>query len=155
MSSSVHVIHRGYDYRFGSTFAAEIIGLFILFVMWLVGAAIATVCCIKLPSHRIRRLYSLPHCRRSGEIFTGATSSRHAVSSLCWLHLHGWAGSSFSSCLSSVSPLRPSTGPLGILCTGVTILVQVHMPRTCLRGVCDRTTHQHQRFVDPEPLFRF
>ncbi|KAJ3559349.1 hypothetical protein NM688_g402 [Phlebia brevispora] len=38
----IHIIHRSYDYGFGSTFAAEIIGLFILFVMWLVGAAIAT-----------------------------------------------------------------------------------------------------------------
>lgn len=40
---SVHVITRTYDYGLVSTFLGETVGLFILFVMWLVGAAIATV----------------------------------------------------------------------------------------------------------------
>lgn len=38
----VHVITRTYDYGLVSTFLGETVGLFILFVMWLVGAAIAT-----------------------------------------------------------------------------------------------------------------
>ncbi|THG95929.1 hypothetical protein EW026_g5804 [Hermanssonia centrifuga] len=38
----IHVIHRTYDYGLVSSFAGEILGLFGLFVMWLVGAAIAT-----------------------------------------------------------------------------------------------------------------
>jgi len=39
---SIHTIHRGYEYGLASSFTGEIVGLFILFVMWLVGAAIAT-----------------------------------------------------------------------------------------------------------------
>ncbi|GJE96156.1 hypothetical protein PsYK624_123490 [Phanerochaete sordida] len=38
----VSTITRTYDYGIVSTFLSETIGLFILFVMWLVGAAIAT-----------------------------------------------------------------------------------------------------------------
>ncbi|THH30149.1 hypothetical protein EUX98_g4042 [Antrodiella citrinella] len=38
----IHVIARSYDYGYVGTFAGEIIGQFVLFVMWLVGAAIAT-----------------------------------------------------------------------------------------------------------------
>ncbi|OCH89391.1 hypothetical protein OBBRIDRAFT_794344 [Obba rivulosa] len=39
---SIHNIHRGYEYGLATSFAGEILGLFVLFVMWLVGAAIAT-----------------------------------------------------------------------------------------------------------------
>ncbi|EKM49041.1 uncharacterized protein PHACADRAFT_265891 [Phanerochaete carnosa HHB-10118-sp] len=38
----VSIITRTYDYGIVSTFLSETIGLFILFVLWLVGAAIAT-----------------------------------------------------------------------------------------------------------------
>ncbi|CAL1697516.1 unnamed protein product [Somion occarium] len=38
----VHVLHRDDDYGFVGTFAGEILGLFTLFILWLVGAAIAT-----------------------------------------------------------------------------------------------------------------
>ncbi|EIN05644.1 hypothetical protein PUNSTDRAFT_91204 [Punctularia strigosozonata HHB-11173 SS5] len=38
----VHRIHRRYENGFFSTFAAELIGLIVLFILWLVGAAIAT-----------------------------------------------------------------------------------------------------------------
>ncbi|KAH8093095.1 hypothetical protein BXZ70DRAFT_439263 [Cristinia sonorae] len=38
----IHVIHRNQDYGYAGTFAGELVGQFILFVMWLVGAAIAT-----------------------------------------------------------------------------------------------------------------
>lgn len=39
----IHVITRTYDYGLVSTFLSETLGLFTLFVLWLVGAAIATV----------------------------------------------------------------------------------------------------------------
>ncbi|KAI0070218.1 hypothetical protein K474DRAFT_1609093 [Panus rudis PR-1116 ss-1] len=38
----VHVLTRDAEYGFLGTFAGEILGLFCLFVLWLVGAAIAT-----------------------------------------------------------------------------------------------------------------
>ncbi|KAI0691568.1 hypothetical protein C8Q76DRAFT_771967 [Earliella scabrosa] len=38
----IHIIHRSYDYGRLSSFAGELFGLFVLFVMFLVGAAIAT-----------------------------------------------------------------------------------------------------------------
>ncbi|KAJ3975143.1 hypothetical protein EV361DRAFT_550182 [Lentinula raphanica] len=38
----IHCIHRRYENRFITTFRGELIGLFILWVMYLVGAAIAT-----------------------------------------------------------------------------------------------------------------
>ncbi|KIP02593.1 hypothetical protein PHLGIDRAFT_286143 [Phlebiopsis gigantea 11061_1 CR5-6] len=38
----IHVITRTYDYGLVSTFLSETLGLFTLFVLWLVGAAIAT-----------------------------------------------------------------------------------------------------------------
>ncbi|KAI0338668.1 hypothetical protein BDW22DRAFT_1362759 [Trametopsis cervina] len=38
----IHVIARTAEYGWVSTFAGETVGLFILFVMWLVGAAIST-----------------------------------------------------------------------------------------------------------------
>ncbi|KAI0270451.1 hypothetical protein BC834DRAFT_1039217 [Gloeopeniophorella convolvens] len=39
---AIHAIHTRRDYRLIHTFAAEVVGLFILFIMWLVGTAIAT-----------------------------------------------------------------------------------------------------------------
>ncbi|KAG0701643.1 hypothetical protein DFH29DRAFT_549160 [Suillus ampliporus] len=42
---SVHIartIHRRHEHRLINTFTAELVGLFILFLLWLVGAAVAT-----------------------------------------------------------------------------------------------------------------
>jgi hypothetical protein len=54
--TSIHVISRTYDYGLVSTFASETLGLFILFVLWLVGAAIATVC-LRPPYNRLFLIY--------------------------------------------------------------------------------------------------
>ncbi|KAI0665393.1 hypothetical protein C8Q78DRAFT_1084028 [Trametes maxima] len=40
----IHIIHRSYDYGRFSLFAFELIGLLILFTLFLVGAAISSVC---------------------------------------------------------------------------------------------------------------
>ena len=40
---SARTIHSRLEHRFFSSFAAELIGLFVFFLLWLVGAAIATV----------------------------------------------------------------------------------------------------------------
>lgn len=39
----VHVISRNADYGYFGTFAGEILGQFVIFTLWLVGAAISTV----------------------------------------------------------------------------------------------------------------
>jgi len=38
----IHVIFRSFEYGRVTSFASELLGLFVLFVLWLVGAAIAT-----------------------------------------------------------------------------------------------------------------
>jgi hypothetical protein len=40
---SARTIHSRLEHRFFSSFAAELIGLFVFFLLWLVGAAVATV----------------------------------------------------------------------------------------------------------------
>jgi len=40
---SARTIHSRLEHRFFSSFAAELIGLFVFFLLWLVGDAVATV----------------------------------------------------------------------------------------------------------------
>ena len=43
LECSARTIHSRLEHRFFSSFAAELIGLFVFFLLWLVGAAVATV----------------------------------------------------------------------------------------------------------------
>ena len=52
MSTRVHVLTGNGDYGFVGTFTSELLGLFTLFLLWLVGAAVSSVS-IFIPLTRI------------------------------------------------------------------------------------------------------
>lgn len=95
LSFSVYVLSGTSDYGFYGSFIGETFGLFCLFILWLVGAAISTVrpIILSLPPFKswcysyLSVLHSI-----SGVTFPGATNSCNAVSSPSWLLSHGWDG---------------------------------------------------------------
>ena len=103
---SARMIHNRLEYRFFSSFAAELIGLFIFFLLWLVGAAITTVSTPRvlpqLLTHGSLMRSTLATLRKS--TFFGETSPRAgttgsaAASRQCW-PLLGLVGPSCSHCL--------------------------------------------------------
>ncbi|TFK50680.1 hypothetical protein OE88DRAFT_284884 [Heliocybe sulcata] len=94
----IHVITGVYERRIISRFRGELIGLLVLFVLWLVGASIATVR-LSRPSYENFHL-SLFHLilyRRIGATSGGAGSTVPAASSPRSSPSHGSAGSRCSS----------------------------------------------------------
>lgn len=148
--SSVHVITRTYDYGLVSTFLGETIGLFILFVLWLVGAAIATV----RPRCFTRSFAAdvVPATSRYGVTSHGATNIFHAVFSQRSSHSPGWASSSSSSSSSSAScsPLRIRHS--GSRSMADTTLVQATMVRRTECKVTFGSSPAESIYVDAVPL---
>jgi hypothetical protein len=93
---SARTIHSRLEHRYINSFAAELIGLFIFFLLWVAGAAIATVSDLIFRSnHRAHALpiHSTPEIHQmstlTGEISPRAGASRSAGSLRLCLRLHG------------------------------------------------------------------
>jgi hypothetical protein len=107
----IHSIHKRAENKLVSTFRGELIGLSILWIFWLVGAAIASVCHASCRVHGLILTTVPTVCSQFGETCPSATNTMPADSSPYWSPSLGSAGSSSRSFSSwtccSVSQIRP------------------------------------------------
>lgn len=96
------------------SFLFEILGLWALFLFWLVGAGISTVSRVARSTRVFTHILTN---RTTGVICIIATSIRPAGFLLLLLPLHGWAGSSPLPYSSWVWCLQSPTGPSRNHCT--------------------------------------
>lgn len=108
MSTRMHVLCGSGDYGFFGTFTSELFGLFTLFMLWLVGAAIASVRPSSLSALYSGGLTRTVTCddRACGETFHGVTNTSPVGCSQSSSRFPGWDGSSSARYLSSVFSVR-------------------------------------------------